>query len=108
MNDTSARLPSITPIGAAGHDRARVSRRLITAYGTVAWRRTCSESKSSRLLPFLGPSGANLIVARGAILTTTPNRFTQTNNDIENQCCKNGGDHRFSDAPPSRTAVARH
>jgi putative intracellular protease/amidase len=34
-------------------------------------------------------------VARGAIPITTPNRFTQANSDIEDQSCKNGGDHRF-------------
>jgi transposase len=55
---------------------------------------------ASVLAAEMGDAGANLIVARGAILTTTPNRFTQANNLIENQCCKNGGDHRFSEGVP--------
>jgi hypothetical protein len=41
----------------------------------------------------LGPSGANLMVARGAIPTTTPNRLTQANNDTGIQRFKNEGNH---------------
>ncbi|CAD6557063.1 hypothetical protein LMG28727_06265 [Paraburkholderia kirstenboschensis] len=39
----------------------------------------------------VGPTGANLIVAQGVILTTTPNRSTEANNDIENPVAKIGG-----------------
>ncbi|MEX3920865.1 hypothetical protein AB4Y43_32335, partial [Paraburkholderia sp. BR10872] len=41
------------------------------------------------------PSGATLIVARGVIPTTTPDRFRQANHNVNDQGCKNGGDHRF-------------
>jgi hypothetical protein len=44
---------------------------------------------------FSGSSGATLIVARGDIRTTTPDRFKQANHNVKNQGCKNGGDHRF-------------
>jgi hypothetical protein len=44
---------------------------------------------------FSGSSGATLIVARGVIPTTTPDRFKQANHKVKNQGCKNGGDHRF-------------
>jgi hypothetical protein len=39
-------------------------------------------------------------VARGAIPTTTPNRFKQAKLAVENQGCKNGVDHRFGTLMP--------
>lgn len=43
----------------------------------------------------LGARQALLTVARGAIPTTTPDRFMQANHFVRAQGCKKGGDHRF-------------
>ncbi|MPW11347.1 hypothetical protein GCT19_38630 [Paraburkholderia sp. CNPSo 3155] len=47
-------------------------------------------------LNFMGIVGANFIVARGAVPTTTPDRFEQANMTSSARGCKSGADHRFS------------
>jgi len=55
--------------------------------GTVTRRQACSENKSLRLVPFFGPSGAKLIVARGAACAGTPSGDTGHRYDIHWATC---------------------